>query len=122
MKIQYLDGKEGDTDKMRDIVAMHLEAINECIPILKKMKLNYILVSLDEEGGTAGAVYTPDDPLKKLELINNLNNFLLKMFNGGARIVLWNDEKFDLLENALPKIIENLKEKDKNIPPKDNYE
>ena len=108
MKFNYIDGKEGDTDKMPDFPAMHIEAVAKCREILKGAGLNYFLFSLDSQGGGGGSVSVPDNARLKLAMIQNSDDQFASMFKGTVRIVMWDDERYDLVPNVIPKVLKNL--------------
>lgn len=112
MKIKYIDGKEGDTNTMADVPAMHMEAVSKCREILKEAGLNYFLFSLDSNGGGGGSVAIPDDARKKLGMIQNVDDQFRVIFKECIRVGLWNDEKYDFPENTIPQILKNIRDEE----------
>jgi len=108
MKFNYIDGKEGDTDKLPDLPAMHIEAVAKCREILKGAGLSFFLFSIDSQGGGSGSVNVPDDAKLKLAMIQNTDDNFAKMFKGTVRVAIWDDEKYDLAPNVIPRVLKNL--------------
>jgi hypothetical protein len=86
MEFEYIDGQKQNTDKLPDMMAMHIEALEKCRKILMDAGLSFFLWSTDKDGGGSGALSIPDDPKEKIRLLDNADKQFKASFKGKANV------------------------------------
>lgn len=91
MKIKFIDGKEVETDNMRDYIALQLEEINKFKNFCVQNGIFVWGFTLDSEDGGGGFFYMPKDEATKKKFIINMDTKLRELTQN--RISLgFNDE------------------------------
>ncbi len=112
MKFKYMKGGEGDTDKMPDFTAMHMETLHKAGELLKEIGLYYVIFSIDQNDNGGGTVNLP--PAKKLiqslGVLVNMDDQLKSLYNGKIRLFAEADGKFYPLPLVVAKTFEEIQD------------
>lgn len=81
MNIKFNDGAVIDTDKLRDVLAIHAESLEKSRQELNNNNLYYLIFTLDNEGNGSAAFNIPSDSIRKIQLFKNADCKLREITN-----------------------------------------